>query len=118
MLLLACFLKRLPNPRWGSAAIQHPKNDCFALNDSIVDGIREAARQQALIPELGSVNSCIKHQRINFGKETVEKVISNAFLLLIIELPAAREILQGGSKDSNLHFSNRSRNCFFACSQS
>jgi hypothetical protein len=43
-----------------------------------------------VIPEVDPVNPCIEHQRIDFGKKTVKKVISNAFLLLVIELLAVR----------------------------
>ncbi len=59
---LARFFERLPDPSWGSAAIQHPKNDCFALKDSIIDSVGEAARQQAVTPQLDAVNSRIEHQ--------------------------------------------------------
>jgi len=58
----ARLFERLPDPSWGSAAIQHPKNDCFALKDSIIDRVGEAARQQAVTPQLDSVNSRIEHQ--------------------------------------------------------
>jgi hypothetical protein len=63
------------------------------------------------------VNAGVKLQRVDIGKERVEKIIAEALSLPTIESPPAVQILERRRQDFNFH-SARLRSSRFAASQS
>jgi len=67
--------------------------------------------------KLSPMNARVKHERVDLGKEAIEKIIPHARRLSIIKLTRTGQILQRRAEYSNLH-SKRPRSSRFAALQS
>ena len=67
------FLQSVPDPLGITAAIKHAKDDGLAADDSGIDGVGKAFREQAVKAKAHSVDSAIDGQRIDFRKHAVKK---------------------------------------------
>ncbi len=64
-----------------------------------------------------SVNPGMDDERIDIGKQRIQKIGAEPGLLLFVERESKRQVFAGGGQNLNLH-NRRSRSSFLAFSQS
>ena len=104
------FIRLLP-------AIEHPKYDARLALDLVVHRVGKAFSEEPMEIEHFHVNAGVELQRVDIGKETVEKIIAEAASLPGVEPPPAVQILERRRQDLDFH-SARFRSSRFATSQS
>jgi hypothetical protein len=85
------------------SAIEHAKQDARLAIDPIIHRVRKASREQAMEVEHLDVNPGVQLQRVDIGKERVEKIIAEASSLPSIESPPAVQILERRRQDLDFH---------------
>jgi hypothetical protein len=83
----------------------------------VIDGVGETLGQQPMIPELLGMNSGVKSERFDIGKQRFQKVDSHACFLPFIKLETVEKIIPRGRQNGDAHFV-LVRSCFLAVSQS
>ena len=71
--MVGLLFQGVSDPLWIATAIKHPKDDGLAAGDSVIDGVGESFRQQAVKAKVHTVDSAIDGQRIDFRKHAVKK---------------------------------------------
>ena len=95
-------LTELPcNPTWTSAAIQYGVNDGTTIFKLVVNCVRKAFRQHAVVAANDSVNSGVKHQRIDVRHERTAEVTSQARVFAFVERCACVKIVKRGLENSD-----------------
>jgi hypothetical protein len=61
----------------GAAAIQHPEDNRFPIEDFVINGIRKPGGKQAMEVEVKSMNASTECKSLKVGKEAVKKVVTH-----------------------------------------
>jgi hypothetical protein len=64
----------VPNPLRIPTTIEHSEHNRLASDNSVIDRVGKALRQESVIPELDPVDSGIQDERVDFGEEAVEEI--------------------------------------------
>jgi hypothetical protein len=83
----------------------------------IKDRVWKTLGQQPMIPKLPGMNSRVKSERFDVGKQRFQKIISQARFLPFIKPESVGEIIPRRRQNEDSHFTLL-RSCFFAVSQS
>jgi hypothetical protein len=106
------------NPSRIAAQIERRANQRGVVLDLIIDGVGKAFGEEAIKPsELDGVNSGVKLQGVDVGRQRVEKIGPQSFFLPFVESITSSEIVDGCRLNRNPH-SISSRSCRLAISQS
>jgi hypothetical protein len=83
----------------------------------VIDGVGEPLGQQPMIPKLFWMNSRVKPERFDVGKQRFQKIVSHACFLPFIKLETVGKIIPRRRQNGDPHFV-LARSCSFAVSQS
>jgi hypothetical protein len=105
------------NGIWITPAIQDSPYSHRLAFLIVIDGVGETLGQQPMIPELFGMNSRVKSERFDVGKQRFQKIVSHTFFLPFIKVEAVGKIIPRRRQNDDAHFA-LVRSCFFAVSQS
>ena len=98
-------------------AVQDSPNSGHHAFLIVIDGVRETLGQKAMVPKPLGMNSRVKPERFDVGKQRFQKIISQSFFLPVVKIESIREIIPCRRQNEDSHFT-RLRSWFFAASQS
>ena len=99
------------------SAVEHVKHDADVPVNFVVYGVGKSLREKPVKPVDLCVHTSVDLQRVDVGKQGVEKVVADAFPLPGVELSPAIQVGECRREDLDLH-SARLRNSRLAAAQS
>jgi len=81
---LALF-KLSSNPRGIPTTVEHSPNSDRVVFNLVIDSERKSTTQEAIKAFDPPMNSRVQHQRIDISKETIEEVVTDAWVLSFVE---------------------------------